>query len=395
MKNASDIFSYLENKGDEALEIFRQEAFTPLTRKKLRTWGITEVAEMVGRTTQHIRQQEKLGNIPPPQNSKRGRAYSLNEINILRDHFGTRPCRQNDDEPAIIAFANFKGGAAKTTSAVNCSQHLAKKGYRVLIIDCDSQASATQIFGYNPDEHIENDQTLLPCLMEENLDLTPVIRNTYWTGLDLIPANLALYGAEFAIPAKSARAIGQGVKYPFYSILQRGLEFIKHDYDVIILDCPPSMGMISINAIYAANAFMIPIPPSMLDFASTIQFFAMLREVLGDLPNKQYAFIRLLITKHDNQDSSNYLVDTIRTLYGSFTMNNIMYTSEAIRKASGDLLTLYEIEKYQGSRATFTRALHFTDEANNEIEQLIRKTWRSTRSSAHTEAQKKHEEVGV
>ncbi len=377
MKNASEIFEYLESQGDQAMEILRAQAFTPHNRKKLRQWGITEAAEMIGRTTQHIRQQEKAGILPSAETGTKGRTYSLEQINSLRNHFETRPGRSSGDETCILAFANFKGGAAKTTSSVHASQYFAKAGYRTLFIDCDSQASATQIFGYNPDEHIATNETLLPYLLEDIESPSSVIRKTNWPGLDLIPANLALYGAEFSLPAKAATAIIERKQYPFYSILQEGLNKIKENYDIIILDCPPSMGVISINAIYAANAFIIPVPPSMLDFASTIQFFSMLKEVLSQLPEKKFGFVRLLITKHDGHESSNTLVDTIRTLFGSFVMQNVMYTSEAIRKASSDLLTLYEIEKYQGAKSTYLRAMHFTDEVNKEIERAVRKTWES------------------
>lgn len=380
MPTASEVFESLETIGDQALDLLRQQAFTPHSTKVLRSWGITEVAEMVGRTTQSIRSEEKKGAIPEASTSKKGRAYSLDEINKIRDHFGTRNKRTEDDETAVIAFANFKGGAAKTTSSVHAAMYFAKAGYRVLFVDCDSQASATQIFGYNPDEHIENDQTLLPCLVQ-NKPISEVIRKTYWTGLDLIPANLALYGAEFSLPVMKSKALSKNIKFDVHAILLSALEDVKDNYDIIILDCPPSMGMISINAIYAANAFIIPVPPSMLDFASTIQFFAIVKEILSDLTPKEYSFVRLLVTKHDGQDSNNTLVDTLRALYGQFMLRNMMYTSEAIRKASSDLLTLYEIEKYAGSKATFERAMNFTNGVNGEIEGLIRQMWPNTKPS--------------
>ncbi len=374
MATAKEVFESLESIGDQALDLLREQAFIPGSTKKLRTWGITEAAQMVGRTTQSLRTQEKKGKIPESIPGRKGRAYSLEDINKIRDYFGTRNQRAEQDETAIIAFANFKGGAAKTTTAVHSAMYFAKAGYKTLFVDCDSQASATQVFGYNPDEHIENDETLLPCLIE-NKPLSEIIRQTYWPGLDLIPANLALYGAEFSLPVMKARALSKNIQYDVHALLSTALEDVKERYDIIILDCPPSMGMISINAIYAANAFIIPVPPSMLDFASTIQFFAIVREVLSGFAPKEYAFVRMLITKHDGQDSNNTLVDTLRALYGKFMMRNMMYTSEAIRKASSDLLTLYEIEKYAGSKVTFDRAMNFTNNVNQEIEGLIHEMW--------------------
>ena len=394
MPTASEIFENLESTGDEALDLLREEAFTPNSTKNLRSWGITEVAEMVGRTTQSIIGKEKLGAFPPASKAKKGRAYDLEEINLMRDHFGTRPRRSDDDETAILAFANFKGGAAKTTTAVHSAMYFAKAGYRTLFIDCDSQASATQIFGYNPDQHIENTKTLLPCLTD-NLPISKVIRKTYWPGLNLVPANLGLYGAEFQLPVLKSKALDRNIPYDVHAILLNALDEVKEDYDIIILDCPPSMGMISINAIYASNAFIIPLPPSMLDFASTIQFFAIVNEILKDLPPKEYSFIRLLVTKHDGQDSNNTLVDTLRALYGQFMMRNMMFTSEAIRKASSDLLTLYEIEKYAGSKATFDRAIQFTNKVNQEIESLIHQMWPNTNFSKKTKQRSTKAKEGI
>lgn len=379
---ASSIFSQFSANGAKALDLIRETSYSPKMTKTLREWGITEVSEMVGRSANYIRKQEKEKKIPSPrydQETKK-RVYSLEEINFLRSHFTTSPTKHEKDEAAIIAFANFKGGAAKTTSAVNTAQYMAKKGYRTLLIDCDSQASATQVFGYVPDEQIKEDETLLPILTGDFSSLSKVIRKTYWTGLDLVPANLALYNAEFILPVKNVEAEKTGKRFEFYGILHKALEEFKSSYDVIILDCPPSMGMISINAIYAANSIIIPAPPAMLDFTSTVQFFDMLYEVLSRLPEKHYKFIRMLITKHDGRASSDGLIHIMRQLYGKYVMLNMMYNSEVIKKASADMCTIYEVSKYSGAKKTFDRAMQYTDAINGEIERLIQKTWSSQKN---------------
>lgn len=375
MSNAQQIFEKLEELGDEALKILREQAFTPNNTKILKSFTISQASEFVGRSDTYIRNQEKLPEFPKGSHGKKGREYTLKQVNEIRSYLNISPHKSLEDEPVIISFANFKGGAAKTTSAVHAAQYLALNGYRVLLIDCDSQASSTQMFGFNPDEHIDNNETLLNILIQEENDIEKVIRRTYWDGLDLIPANLGLYNAEFILPARNTQMKSAGKPFEFYRILRDAIQPIKKKYDVIIVDCPPSMGMISMNAIYCSNAFIIPIPPSMLDFASTIQFFAMVKEVFSYFPSKEYAFIRLLITKHDNQDSNNKLVVTLRALYGNLVLTNMMYTSEAIRKTSSNMLTLYEIDKYDGSKATIDRAISHMNGVNAEIESLIRKVW--------------------
>ncbi len=394
MATAKEIFESLEEIGGEAINLLRRQAFTPNLNKTLRNWGITEVSSLVGRSDTYIREQEKTNQTIKKQlENKKRKRYSLPQINLLRKTFATSPHKNNEDEPAIIAFANFKGGAAKTTTSVHTAQYFALHGYKVLFIDCDSQGSATQMFGYSPDENIENDKTLLPCFLKEASSIKDIIKESYWDGLDIIPANLSLYGAEFALPARAAHAKANGKEYPIHNILSLYLDEVKDSYDIIIIDCPPSMGMISINAIYAANAFIVPTPPSMLDFSSTIQFFGMMREVLTTLPDKEYSFVRILITKHDNQDSNNTLVDTLRALYGNSVLRNMMFTSEAIRKASSDLLTLYEIEKYSGTKATLDRAIGLMNNVNQEIEILVRQLWPNTTTSGFLQKRLKIVEV--
>lgn len=382
MSKAKQIFEKLEELGGQVLQILRQQAFTPNDTKSLRSFPISQVCDLVGRSDTFIRKTEKEDStFPKGSQGRKGREYSLEQINSIRNYLEINPFKSDEDEPLIISFANFKGGAAKTTSAVHCAHYLALQGYRTLLIDCDSQASATQMFGYSPDEDIDNDETLLNVLIQEEKNISTVIKKTYWDRLDIIPANLGLYNAEFILPTQTASMKSKGKSFEFWKILRNSLQSIKSRYDVIILDCPPSMGMISMNAIYAANAFIIPVPPSMLDFASSIQFFSMLKDVYSYFPDKEYAFIRILITKHDNQDSNNKLVVTLRALYAELVLSNMMYTSEAIRKSSSNLITLYEVEKYEGSKTSLTRALNCMNGVNSEIEQLIRKAWGHTSSN--------------
>ncbi|MHB1949657.1 MAG: hypothetical protein ACYCQI_16280, partial [Gammaproteobacteria bacterium] len=139
--------------------------------------------------------------------------------------------------------------------------------------------------------------------------------------------------------------------------------------------CPPRMGMISINSIYAATSLLIPIPPSMLDFSSTIQFFGMLKDVLSRLPQKEYAFLRLLVTKNENSEKTKELVAAIRQLYGTYVQLAMMPNSEAIKKIGMDMQSIYEVEKYAGNKKTLDRVRQAADEVNGELEDLIKKSW--------------------
>lgn len=390
MLNPSTLFEAFEDNGLKALDVIRKRAFTPSNEKKLRCWGITDACRMIGRSVQTIRDLEKEGKLPlPPSDpTTKKRMYSLSHINKLRDHFGTRPKRPEHSEPCILAVTNFKGGVWKTTSSIHAAQYFALKGYRTLFIDGDSQASGTQCFGYIPDNDLQESDTILPFMSQESSSLAPVICNTYFDGLDLIPANLPLYNIEFELPVKIANYKAQGKQFEFWNLLKQGIDTIKNAYDIIIIDCPPSMGMISINALYASNALLIPIPPSMLDFSSTVQFFGMLTDVFRRIPPKEFNFIRLMITKFEKSDNVQTLTSIVRQLYGDYVMINSMPTSEAIKKVGTNLKTIYEIENYAGSKQTLDRVKLAADDVNSELEDLIIKKWQSKPHFDTTEANK-------
>ncbi|MEL6999523.1 MAG: AAA family ATPase, partial [Pseudomonadota bacterium] len=129
-------------------------------------FNVKQAAAMVGRSDKLIRHAEANGRLPPPtKNPASGRrtGYSLAQVNEMRRVFGTRPWRVESDPAMVLAIQSFKGGVGKTALTCHLAQYLALCGYRVCVIDCDSQASATSIFGLNPDADIDEDQdTLYP-----------------------------------------------------------------------------------------------------------------------------------------------------------------------------------------------------------------------------------------
>ncbi len=378
--DAASIFRKLYETGSAAFKALRNKALSPDSTKILREWGITDAARMIGRTPPTLRNLEDLGKIPKARiisNGKRAeRTYNLQEINNLRDYFNTRPSKPKNAKSLVMGFGNFKGGAGKTTTAINAAQFFALKGYRVLFIDCDSQGSATQMFGYIPDEDLSDEDTLLSILTGDTNDINSVIKKTYWDSLDLIPSNLSLYNAELIIPTQiSNHAIQTGQQLRFFDRLNSSLESIKTTYDIIMIDCPPSMGMISINALFASDALVIEMPPIIVDFASTNQFFKMVSEVFERLPAKEFSFVRILLTKYNNRKTASNIKDLMRAYFSQYLMPEPMVESEVIYKAVAEMQTLYEFNTLLTDRKTYERVIQRANEINEELEKLIKLSW--------------------
>ena len=296
----------------------------------------------------------------------------------MRETFGTRPWRQAGDPAAVIAIQNFKGGVGKSTVSTHLAQYLAIKGYRVCLIDCDSQGSSTALFGHVPDMDFGEDETLYPFFRNaEMTSLEYAIRPTHWDGLYLIPANLRLYSSEYELAARVAR---QGAH--LLDRLAEGVASITDYFDVVILDPPPALGTISLSVMRAANALLVPVPPTVVDFSSTNTFFAMLHETLQIMEEHHaplnFSWVRVVATRADEQKSmQRELLTLMRSVFGESMLRAVIKDSAEIDNASARLMTVYELDGPVTSRETYQRCMTYMNAANAEIETQIRLTWPS------------------
>lgn len=344
------------------------------------TFPIGKAADLVGRTPAAIRDAEKDGRLPPPPRTENNRrvGYTLAQLNDMRGLFGTRPWRAPDDPCCVIAVQNFKGGVGKSTLSVHLAQYLAIQGYRVALIDCDSQASATTLFGYVPDLDLTEDDTLYPFLRQQELtSLDYALRKTHFDGLELIPANLRLFQSEYEIAARMARGQGR-----LLDRLSQGIASISDRFDVIVLDPPPALGAISLSVLRAANALIVPVPPTVMDFSSTAAFLAMLDETIETLSDNDLAptlkFLRFVASKVDeNKSMQKELLNLMRTLFGHAMIRTPLKDSAEIDNATARLMTVYELDGPVTSSAVRNRCLAYLDGVNAEIEIDIRSMWPS------------------
>ena len=349
-------------------------------------YKLTDVARMIGRSVDAIRRAEAAGELPAPAMRESGQrlGYTLEEVNRIRDHFGRRPWRAPDDAPCLLAVQNFKGGVGKSTIACHAAQHLAERGYRVLVVDADSQASTTTLFGFNPDRDIEVEDTLLPYLIGDRSDgLAYAVRPTRWDGLDLIPANLGLYSAEYVI--------SQQVKgnVTLLSRMKEGLRAAADAYDVVVIDPPPALGMISLSVLQAANAILIPTPPGSIDFASTAAYLAMLEEVVESLTETLglevgYSFVSLLATKMvPAKGAHEAMREVMARGFGGDILPTALLDSAEFDTASVEMRTVYE---HRGAKSqTHKRCRANLDAVMADLERMIRRTWPSHASALRSE----------
>ena len=372
--SAIDVVSKLRARGDVL-----DESGTAKIRRSPR-FSITRTAELVGRSGAAIRDAEKDGRLPNVPRTESGRriGYTLSEVNAMRGVFGTQPWRSASDPLSIIAVQNFKGGVGKSTVSVHLAQYLATRGYRVCLVDCDSQGSSTMMMGYVPDLDIQEEDTLYPFIRNTEMsNLSYAVRETHWDGLCLIPANLRLYSAEYELAAQIARS-----DHLLLNRLSQGIASIAEHFDVVILDPPPALGTISLSVMRAANALLIPVPPTVVDFTSTTSFLAMLYESIGALAERDLPinlrWIRFLATRADEQKSmQRELLQIMRTLFGENMLRAVLRDSAEIDNASARMMSVYELEQPVTSRETYQRCLTYLNAVNAEIEIQVRLTWPS------------------
>jgi len=375
LENPAKTMEEFNEVGNKTLETLRNHVASPHHRKAERTWGIFEVAELIGTTPQSIRRWEKEGffDAPTIDNSTNRRRYTLEEINKYRDKLNKRYKRPENSGPIIQAISNFKGGSAKTVTTSHQAHYLALQGLRVLVVDLDPQATTTFIIGgLIPDLEIDPDDTMCTTLLEDPNDIKRVIRHSHFTGVDFVPANLALQDVELGLPnpeLSNVKTLGSPS-----TRLKNALALVENNYDVILIDCGPNLGILTINAIIAANSLLIPIPPSMLDYAS----FVMLTGTLANLfeaINKRVDVFRLLLTKHSGSNEARQIENMIRKQFNEYVLNNYMSETVEIAKATNDLGTVYETMHPRGSRDTYKRAVSYLDNVYGELLSLYQRLW--------------------
>lgn len=378
-----DEIATLAHAGEQMIERLRKRAFLPDARKALNLrFGIAEAAQLLGCSTNRIRMAEDDGRLPIPGQTESGRrlGYTIEELQTMRAVLGASPARAETDRPAVIAVQNFKGGVGKSTVTVHLAHYCAIQGYRVLVVDCDSQATTTTLFGFNPHFNISRHETLYPYLSIEptQTDLNYAVKSTPWPNIDLIPSNLELFDVEYELAATGGD--GQSILATRFRKLKQGLADIGRNYDIILLDPPPALGTISLAVMQSANALLVPLAATIPDFCSTVQFLSMMDQVIEQLTSAgfsiDYQFVRLVCSKFTSNDPAHAMVREIMTkTFGSALLPTPILESAEISHAAIRMMSVYELDKAIGSAKTHKRCRANLDEVMSQVEVLVKEMW--------------------
>lgn len=393
LPNVDDVIGEHADLLSSQLQSISEALFPPTASKALRRFTSGEAARLIGVSDSTLRKMTLAGEGPQPETTSNGRRlYSLANINGIRQLFAQNargreaiefvPHRRDGEHLQVLAVTNFKGGSGKTTTSAHLAQYLALQGYRVLAVDLDPQASLSALFGVLPEMHVGHNETLYAAIRydEDRRPLRDVVRKTYFDGLDLVPGNLELMEFEHTTPKALAGGSSSDDGGIFFARIASALDGVADDYDVVVIDCPPQLGFLTLSGLCAATSMIVTVHPQMLDVSSMSQFLLMTRDLLGVVRDAggtlKFDFVRYLLTRYEPQDAPQTKVVTLlRNLFDDHVLTNPMVKSAAVSDAGLSKQTLYEIGPGNLTRTTYDRAMESLAAVNGEIEGLMKLAW--------------------
>jgi chromosome partitioning protein len=359
----------------------------PERRKRLRTFSVQEASALLGVTQRELRRA-----FGPAARSATPRArLTFEEMREIRaalpsglDEGRVLPQRRTElgETLPVVVFTNFKGGSAKTTSSVHFAQHMALAGYRVLLVDLDSQGSATAQFGLDPASEVGRENSFAAWVAARDggapVEAASLCGKTYWPTIDLVPAGAVLAEAEERLSRRAASAAVEATLY--FDELAAFLAAAGTRYDLAVVDTRPDVNMLMTAALHAATGVVVPTRATMTDLASTGEFFAHLASYVADFRSAfgrglDFAFTRILVSAYDPTDrSQEALCALLRERFGDLVLPGEFLHSRVMGTAGFGKETLYEYEP-STDRAAYNRVLASANAINRAIEREILRAW--------------------
>ena len=404
------------------------------TLRRFSTWEITKY--LIPVAPAHFRRVLRQNqDLPQGLTETEGGAkwFSLDEVLRLRAHFAAEGTKGRDYLPyrpkglpaKIVGVANFKGGVGKTSTGAHLAMSAALDGYKVLVVDLDSQGSMTSIFGGNVEdewktvfpvlarhygEHLrrENQSRLdrnesplpLDDTVAQAMDMCTqdVVQHTHWPNIDLLGAQLDLYWAEFQVPVWRMQARS----WKLWDALSERLEAdgVLADYDLVVLDTPPALGYLTINALAAADILLVPTGASFLEFESTGRFFDMLHATFASIEEAEntaaralgraglsfeWDAVRAVVTRFDGSQQAEFAA-LMQAYLGTALSPYRQDFTALIGQAGEQVAGIYEADYRDFNRETYARGRQAFDATYAGFKRLLIGAWRRDELAAKEEA---------
>lgn len=365
-----DAWSQSVERLEDALSVIRDNSAPPDGHGRAQVaMTPSDVADLLGVSASLVRKiDNEIGSVN--RNERNVRQYKAEDVFRLRRHIN-RQLAPLDAPSYVLAIANQKGGVGKTTTTINLAQDLATRGYRVLIIDLDPQASATasMIFKLKDGREVSGTSLGLPsektaaALLDptKNASVFENILETHWPTIDVMPASPNQVDEEFELINRRTRleveeALGKNVdnaKRDFWLNFAKNLSRLRTErYDIILVDTAPSMNLSSVITMLAADGLLIPCPMRNLDLESLQSFNATnlrhFKSLIGAGYPTRLRWHRVLPTQRRGVAVEDSNEITIRTALGH-TVNDSVPQMAAIARAAGGATTIFETYEGQGS----------------------------------------------
>lgn len=382
---ASQRFEVMSNRLSSRLREHAEETFPPDAQKGLRRFAMREAAELLRLNQNTFRHH--VSNLEGfPEGLLEGgnrRSFSAAELveaqRVLletgRIKRAEHPHRQSHEPCQILTVFNLKGGSAKTSSVAHIGQLMGLRGYRVLLVDLDSQASLTNLFGITPELAPDMPTSYDLIRADTPLPASEVIRKTNFPTVDLIPASMDIMEYEFEV----ALSFRNGAT-SFHRQLRDALEPVLENYDLVIIDTPPQLNFSVISSIFASTGVLIPLNASMLDVMSLSSFLKMASSLMGVVeshaPEHGLNFVRVLITRYENTDGPQVQISSLlRSVLGDAVLPVEFVKSTAVGDAANTQQSIFEVEPRDVNRRTYERAIESVSRVADEVEREVLNAW--------------------
>ncbi len=262
----------------------------------------------------------------------------------------------------VIAFTNQKGGVGKTTTCVNMSTYMALMGKKVLLIDIDPQGNATSGLGQDKTGDVKS----IYDVISGNVDIIDAVKKTEIQGLDIIPANIDLAGVEVEIVYMKERE----------NIIKKIISKVKNSYDYITIDCPPSLGLLTVNALTASDGVIIPIQCEFFALEGLSQLMNTIRLVKKTNLNPTLTIEGVVLTMRDTRSNlGRQVAEEIGKFFGSSVFNTTIPRNIRLAEAPsyGKPIYLYD-KSCSGSIAYLKLTEEYFDKNKIEYKKIARKS---------------------